>query len=49
MPDYGDPSGKVPYKTIFMHFKTQEEVDEFAGLMKQQITPKTKFMWYEKV
>jgi hypothetical protein len=41
-----------PYKTIYLHFRNKEDFDEFVNRYKslmdgeQNITPKTKSMWY---
>lgn len=48
MPDYGDPSGKKPFRSIMLHFENQEQVNEFAKLIGQTITDKTKFIWFRK-
>lgn len=34
------------YRTIFLHFKTNEDVEKFSRLVNQTITDKTKFIWY---
>jgi len=35
-----------PYQTILLHFPNRKSKDEFAELVKQKITSKTKFLWY---
>lgn len=45
MPDYGDPSAKKPFRSVMVHFETQQAVDDFAELIGQTITGKTKFVW----
>jgi ParB-like chromosome segregation protein Spo0J len=44
MPEFEmeDKSGR----TIIVHFKTDEDVQEFARLMGQSITDKTKYIWF---
>lgn len=37
------------FQSVIVHFKTQEAVNKFAKLLKQQITPKTKFIWFPHV
>jgi hypothetical protein len=37
---------QTPFKTIRIHFETQEDVDKFAELVGQQITPKTRHIYY---
>lgn len=38
-----------PYKTIHVHFNNQADVDQFAGLVGQKITAKTRYIWYPLV
>jgi hypothetical protein len=50
MPEF-DQKDNPPYKTIYLHFRTKEDFDEFVKKYKtvddeQNITPKTKSMWY---
>jgi hypothetical protein len=45
MPSYKN-DGFVAFRTLYVHFKTQEAVDEFCALIDQEITDKTKFVWY---
>ena len=35
-----------PARTIYVHFKTREDVEKFSKLMGQPITPLTKSLWY---
>lgn len=37
-----------PYQTIKIHFETEEDVKEFAKLLNQKITIKTKYLWFPK-
>ena len=47
MPEYGDlTDGYNTYRTIFVHFDNQQDVDEFVKLMDQKITEKTKYIWF---
>ena len=48
MPDYGDPSSKKPFRSVMVHFQTQEAVNDFAEMLMQTITEKTKFLWYPR-
>jgi hypothetical protein len=41
-----DPKDDKPYRTLFVHFTTQDHVDQFAKLMGQSITEKTKWIWF---
>ena len=34
------------HRKIVVHFRNDEDVAEFAELMKQKITPKQKSLWY---
>lgn len=34
------------YRRIVVHFKNQRDVDRFAELINQKITPKQKSLWY---
>lgn len=48
MPDFSQ-SDQTPFRTIHVHFNDQKHVDKFAALVGQQITPKTRYLWYPKV
>jgi hypothetical protein len=37
-----------PYKTIYVHFKNEKDVEDFAKLVEQKINPQTKFIWFPK-
>lgn len=39
----------TPFRTILVHFQTQEDVDMFTRLMEQKISAKTRFIWFPKV
>ena len=48
-PEYGVPdteSCNLIYRTIKVHFETEEAVQEFARLIGQKITERTKFIWF---
>lgn len=36
------------FRKIVVHFKNQEDVDAFAALIEQTITPKQPSLWYPK-
>ena len=38
----------TPLKTLYVHFANQEDVERFAKLVGQNITLKTRFIWYPK-
>lgn len=44
MPEFGGTD--EPMRTINVHFVTQDDIDSFSKLISQQITSKTKFIWY---
>ena len=39
----------VPFREIIIRFECQEDVDQFAKLTDQNITPLTKYFWYPKM
>ena len=45
--DYGNED-KTGFQTILLHFKEEKDVAEFAKLIKQNITNRTKYLWYPK-
>ena len=48
MPEYKqDDNG--PWKTIRMHFRNEEDYNEFAKLTKNNLSKKTKSAWYPKL
>jgi ParB-like chromosome segregation protein Spo0J len=34
------------YRTLYVHFETEEDVQNFSKLVGQQLSDKTKFIWY---
>ena len=48
MPEYEHDDAK-PFKTVYVHFRNQEDYDEFAEKISQILTPKTKSIWYPKM
>lgn len=38
-----------PYKKILVSFRNQEDYEEFAKLIDQKLTEKTKSIWYPKL
>ena len=38
-----------PFKSIFLHFRNQEDYKAFAKLIGQNLTEKTKSIWYPKL
>jgi len=45
MPEF-DQRDKTAFRTLPVHFKDQEALDEFAKLIGQTITPQTRFIWF---
>ena len=45
MPEFSQDD-LTPHRILLVHFYTQEDVDEFARLVEQKITGKTKFLWF---
>lgn len=48
MPEY-DQENNPPYKKLFISFRSKEDYDEFAKLVDQALTEKTKSIWYPKL
>ena len=46
MPEYSQSSDFQPYRTIIIHFKNQDDVDNFEKIIKQRILPKQKSYWH---
>lgn len=48
MPEFENEENK-PFKTIYVHFKTEEDYNEFSRLIGQKLTKKTKSIWHPKL
>ena len=48
MPEFVQEENEA-YAKITVRIRSQEDLDEFIKLMDQQITPKTKSIWYPKL
>ncbi len=48
MPSFEQNDNKT-FKTIYVHFRNQEDYDAFAKLIEQNLTMKTKSIWYPKL
>lgn len=48
MPDYNQPLQK-PYKTLQINFKTKDDYDNFAKVIQQNLTEKTKVIWHPQI
>ena len=40
---------KQPFRSIIMHFKNEDDVEAFAKLLDQNITPKTRSLYHPKL
>lgn len=47
MPEF-EQNDKKPYKTLYVHFRTKEDYQEFADIIGQKLTDKTKTIWHPK-
>lgn len=48
MPEFGQDD-LSPHRTLNVHFASDEDVTDFAELVGQKLTGKTKYIWYPKV
>ena len=48
MPEFEQENDK-PYRTIYVHFRNEEDYQEFSKLINQKITSKTKSIWHPKL
>jgi hypothetical protein len=48
MPEF-DQEDNPPYKKIFLNFRNEEDYKTFAKLIGQNLTEKTKSIWYPKL
>ena len=48
MPEFVNEK-KETFRTIYVHFRNQEDVDEFEKLIGQKFTPKTKSIWHPRL
>lgn len=48
MPEF-EQEDKTAFQSIHIHFKDQEAVDQFASLIEQKITNKTRSLWYPEI
>ena len=48
MPEF-DQKDKTAFRSLLVHFKNQEDVDDFQKLIKQKLTDKTKSIWHPKL
>lgn len=47
MPEFNQKD-KMAYRTVYVHFKNDEDVQAFAELLDAKITENTKYIWYPK-
>lgn len=48
MPEY-EQEDNPTYKTIYVHFRNKDDYEEFAKLIGQHLTEKTKSIWHPKL
>ncbi len=48
MPEFKN-TDKSAFKSVVVHFKDQESVDRFAGIVAAKITEKTRYIWYPEI
>jgi len=48
MPEF-EQEENSPYKTIYVHFRTKEDFEEFSNIIGQKLTQKTKSIWHPKL
>ena len=48
MPEFVQ-NDKKTYKTIYVHFRNKEDYEDFAKLIEQNLSEKTKSIWHPKL
>ena len=48
MPEY-DQEDNPTYKTIYVHFRNKDDYEEFAKMIGQPLTEKTKSIWHPRL
>lgn len=48
MPEF-DQKDNPPHRKIFLNFRNEEDYQKFAKLVEQNLTDKTKSIWYPKL
>lgn len=48
MPEY-KTTNLEPYRTLIIHFRNKNDIQEFSELTNNKITNKTKSIWYPKL
>jgi hypothetical protein len=48
MPEFIQPNNEA-FRTIIMHFESPKAVNKFAEIINQNITDKTKYLWFPKM
>lgn len=48
MPEF-EQEDNAPFKTLYVHFRNEQDYEEFAKLLSQKITKQTKSIWYPKL
>ena len=49
MPEYEHSKNAGPWKTVYVHFRCEEDFNEFQQLINQHMTKKTKSIWHPKL
>ena len=47
MPEFNQKD-LTPWKSIYIHFETRKDMEEFAKLVGQEITERTQSIWFPK-
>ena len=48
MPEYISSNDLMPVQQVIINFLTEEDISQFAKLVQQTITQKTRSLWYPK-
>lgn len=48
MPEYEHAKDAGPWKTVYVHFRNEQDFEDFQTLINQHMTKKTKSIWHPK-
>lgn len=48
MPEY-EHEDQTPFRSLLVHFASQQDLDEFLELVDQTVTERTKYIWYPEL
>ena len=48
MPEY-EHEDQTPFRSLLVHFASQQDLDEFLALLDQTVTERTKYLWYPEL